>query len=173
MIKLNLISVKQHNALRLKAIYYYIENFLGLFVIAVILISITLIPINHSLTSLHKRVNNEEKQNSLKNKNITDEIDDFNDKVIILDDIQSSTYNWPLLISNLAGLVSDQIFLMEFNAKLSDHQFILKGHAQTREAYLIFKDNLIKSDSFHQLEFSLSDILKKKDIDFAIKGSFK
>ena len=173
MIKLNLISPKQQSYLRLRDIYHSIENCLTLIIITAILIVAALIPISRSLTALNKEIIDDKEQTMAKNKILTYEINNLNEKIETLNSVQTDYYNWPQLLANFSNLVPEDVTLVQFNAQLKSHQFSIQGYAKDRDSFLTFKNSLDQSGFFYNLESPLSDILKKQDITFEIKGYFK
>jgi len=172
MIKLNLISPSQQKNLKLKDIYTKVGNLLGKLAITAVVIAIFLIPIKSSLTILEEQINFEREKILANNKKQTDKITDLNKKVEVLNLIQKESYNWNYLLVELAEIVPSDVAIIQFNGQLNNNKFILQGYAKTRDGYLAFKDKLFESNLFYNLETPLSDILKKEDITFEIKGYF-
>lgn len=173
MIKLNLISPKQQHYLKIDYIYLNIENFLCFLVITAILIAIILIPISNSLTVISEQINYDKEQTLASNKVLTDKIIRLQKKIEVLNSIQTDSYDWPQLFIHLSKLVPQDVAILQFNSQLSSHQFTIQGFAKDRDNLLTFKDNLNQSDYFYNLESPLTDILKKDEITFEIKGNFK
>jgi len=173
MIKLNLISPEQLIFLKKKKFFDDIENFLGLIVLTSILISIVLIPFNSSLTFLNEMIIYDKNQSTANNKLLTDRIGVLNLKIDALYAIQSDNYDWTELLRQLANLTPADVSILKFDAQIASSQFNLQGFAKNRDSYLQFKDNLEDAGNFKNLDFPLSDILKKEDITFEIKGLFK
>ncbi|MBT3690399.1 hypothetical protein HOG11_03495 [bacterium] len=48
----------------------------------------------------------------------------------------------------------------------------MQGHAESREEYLLFKDNLENSEIFFDLNTPITDILQRENITFEISGFF-
>lgn len=173
MITLNLISPAQQRYLKLKGIYFKIENFLCVSIIAIIIIAIVLIPINHSLTILNEQVNYEREQTKASNKILSDKVVVLNKKIEVLSSIQNENYNWPQLLVRLANLVPEGVTIIQFNAQAAAKKFMLQGYAKNRAGYLTFKENLDNSGDFPAINYPLADLLKKEDITFEINGEFK
>ncbi|OGY92592.1 MAG: hypothetical protein A2260_01500 [Candidatus Komeilibacteria bacterium RIFOXYA2_FULL_45_9] len=173
MIKLNLISPEQQTYLKKHKLYIDIENILGLTVVIAILISIILIPFNNFISVLNDEVNYDREKSAADNRFLTDKVSDLNEKINLLYAIQSDNYNWTELLKVLSGLTPEDVAILEFNGQSTSQQFNLHGFAKTRDIYLKFRGNLEASDYFSNLDFPLTDILKKEDITFTIKGSLK
>lgn len=173
MITLNLISPAQQRYLKMKDIYFKIENLLGLMIIAVIAVAIILIPINHSLTIVANQISYQREQANLNNKILSDKIKDLNKKIEVLNTVQNENYPWSKLLARLAGLVPNEVAIIQFNSQLANKKFILQGFAKNRASYLAFKESLDKSGDFYALNYPLADILKKGNITFEISGQFK
>jgi len=173
MIKLNLISPEQQNYLTKTKRFSDVENILGLMVLTVILIAIILIPFNNSVTILEESVNYDKKSSSANNKLLTNKITTLNDKITVLHLILTENYNWTDLLIKLSKLTPEDVTILEFNGQIKAKQFNLHGFAKTRDSYLKFRSNLEASDNFSDLDFPLSDILKKEEITFEIKGTLK
>jgi len=173
MIYLNLISPQQQRLIKIKTIYYYIENFLGLLVFALIILTTILIPINGTLNSLNRLILDSEKINETKGSAINLKIYDFNKSVLILDKIEATKYDWLNFMQKISQAAPANISLNKITAKLTDHQFEITGFADTRDGFIAFKNNLVNTNIFYNLNSPISEILIKDNIDFDLKGLFK
>ena len=173
MIKLNLISPAQQKYLKKTKRFSDVENILGLMVLTVILIAIILIPFNNSVTLLDEEIDYDRQKTSANNKLLTDKIMALNSKIGVLHRIQAENYSWTGLLIKLANLTPQGVAILQFNGQIRAKQFNLHGYAKTRDSYLEFRSKLEESDHFSNLDFPLSDILKKEDITFEIKGTLK
>lgn len=173
MIKLNLISPSQQNYLKIKAIYVAVENILGWLVIIGIIMAIILIPVNDNLSILNEQLTYEKGRTVASNQLLTDKIKELKSKIDILASLQASNYSWVNLLTELSALTPAEVSLIQFNADLSSHQFALQGFAKKRDNLLSFKERLGQSSIFADIQSPLTDILKREEITFEIKGSFK
>ncbi|MBT4121593.1 hypothetical protein HOE31_01445 [bacterium] len=172
MIHLNLISPKQQKLLKVRNVYLYIENFLNLLIIASILIAISLIPINQTIANLSRTVEQKKGAVAASNKLLTDKINYLNEEITTIDSIQKSFNDWPGFLKELASLVPNNVLIIQINAQLKTNQFTMQGHAESREEYLLFKDNLENSEIFFDLNTPITDILQRENITFEISGFF-
>lgn len=172
MIKLNLISPVQQNILKKQSLYYSIENLFGLLIIFLIIIVLILVPINQILTDLEYQVQNKEQLNQSTYNELNSEIKEFNETVITLDKLYTLDYDWLSFMKNLSDLVPNNVNIIELSCSIKDHSFNIIGFAKTRDDYLEFKDNLSNSENYNNLETPLSDILKRNEVSFTIKGTF-
>jgi len=141
MICLNLISPKQQQLLKIRRIYFYLENLFNLLIIISVLIAIILIPINDRIKDIKTQVELKRQAVTQSNQLLTDKINNLNDKIEALNTIQSSFNDWPLFLTEFSNFVPENIVIIQLNAQLKTNQFNVQGYANTREDYLIFKNN--------------------------------
>src|SRR3989344_2578081 len=159
MINLNLISPEQKDLLKISGLYILVENVLGIFLIASILIAIILIPLNQSLVTLDYQNKKNKEAIALKNSQVTEKIRQFNKQVDDLLKIKNLAYPWDGLLAELAQAVPSEISLNRLNASLSGRLFSLKGFAQKREDLIKLIDALKQSGFFAAVESPLANYL--------------
>ena len=172
MIKLNLISVKQQQLLKQRATFKIVENYLGLIVAALVIVSVVAIPFFTSLKVLETNIKQRNDVRNVENIKLITEINQFNSKIKSLAEIQNGQYDWSELVMSLSEQVPANIVLVSFNADLDKRTFDLRGYASRRNDLLTFKDNLEKSEKFFNINSPVSDILIREEISFTLSGSF-
>jgi len=173
MIKLNLISPAQQEYLKAKAIYVSVENVLGWLVVVAMMMAIILIPFNDKLSILNEQLTYEKNRAVAENQLLTDKIRDLKNRIEVLDLLQNNNYAWTNLLTELAKLAPTDISIIQFNANLTKRQFSLQGFARARDNFLEFKEKLGQAATLADLQSPLTDILKKEEVTFEIKGSLK
>lgn len=130
----------------------------------------TLIPINDSIKGINDQVSNKRMETNLRDKNLTEKIDELNQRMETLQQIQTEFFNWSIYFKNLSELVPDDISLSDIYSNLFEKNVIIKGYAKTRDSLINLKNNLESSPYFTDIDIPLSNFLTEEEITFEIKG---
>jgi len=170
MITLNLVSPKQKQFLKVRKFYRLLKNFLYILVIYSSVLASTLIPINDCIKNINEQVNNRKTETELRDKNLTQKIDELNQRMVILQQIQTEFFNWSIYYKNLSGLVPEDVSLNDVYSNLFENTVVIKGYAKTRNSLITFKNSLESSAYFTDINIPLSNFLTEEGITFEIKG---
>ena len=170
MTKLNLISPEQKDKLTVKYIHLLMENLLGVFVIAVVIFAIILIPLSENSVILEYQNEYSQKSSLNKNKDITRKISFLNSQIEVYDTILSSSYAWSDLLVSLSSSVPDNISLSQFDVSVISGNFIIRGFSSTRDDLIVLIDNLSNSKFFVDVDSPFKNYLQQADISFEITG---
>lgn len=132
--------------------------------------AIWLIPLSQQIA--RQRLANEALKTSILSNNaeLTKKINALNSDLGDLIKIKNQLYRWSNTLNELAGLTPDEIALLEFNGSASSAAFTLKGFAKTREALIVFQNNLQASPLFKEIDSPLENYLQKNEVTFQING---
>lgn len=171
MLTLNLLPPEEKEILRWERINRLIIFYGGIFfiilVIFVLLLFINLIFLNIQLKAIERLVIVEEKSASAQTiKELKEEIATFNQKLEILDQIQSKTKGYSIILEDLAKIIPSGVRLYSFSFDSKTKKIAIEGYAPERNQVISLKESLEKSSEFNSIESPISNLLKQKDINF-------
>lgn len=171
MLTLNLLPPKEKENLKLtkinRLIIFYSGIIFVLLLIFIILISSTLLFLTIQLKVIEKLVALEEKSPfSLATKNKEKEITLVNQKLKMIDKIQSDHQKYSIILEDLAKMIPPGAQLSSFSFDNQTKKASLLGYALERNSLLVLKESLEKFPKFTALESPISNLLKQKDINF-------
>lgn len=79
---------------------------------------------------------------------------------------QNEMVLWTLILEEISEIMPDGARLNNFSYRKSDNTISLIGWAESREDVLLFGESLEESRFFEQVNSPLSNLLKRKNIDF-------
>lgn len=170
MLRLNLISEELKQNIKLKHIYKMLKRAIFLLIIITIFIAIIFLV---SKIILQNNFNKIVEQTTLITKNSqgrNTKIREINIKINYVDEIQNDYIEWSYLLEDLARNINNNIIFNLINIDGEEKKIELKGIAISRNSLLLLKDGLDDSDIFINIDFPISNILEKKDINFEIKA---
>ena len=170
MINLNLISGEQREYLRQKANRFIYEKLFVFIFFIFFIISLTFgFGKNILLNNYNDLISYGENQ---KLNNFSSDITNLNNKIKIINKIQNDYSPIAETLSLFIKVVPDKIFIsnlkLEKDTSEKDYFWLVKinGKAKTRDDLMRFQSNLEQVDGFSEVEFPISNLLKRSDIDF-------
>lgn len=170
MISLNLISPEQQHSLKLKYWQTLIKNCVGVLLVAAAAMAIWLVPLGQQIVG--QQLANDALKTAILSNNaeLTEKINSLNSGIGDLIKIKNQLYRWSQTLNELAYLTPAEIALLEFNGSASNAIFTLKGFGKTRDALIIFQNNLKASTLFKEIDSPLENYLQKDEVTFQING---
>lgn len=168
MITLNLISQDLKKKIKLSYIHIFLKRIDLIFLIAVIFISIIFLSTKFILQRRFEKVVAETSLINKSSQVYNDKVKEVNNKISSVRLIQADYIFWSRLFYDLdSRIVKDISFsYMSVNEK----NLKIRGRAKTRDSLLAFKEGLNKSDIISEINFPMSNILEKENIDFEISA---
>lgn len=170
MINLNLISGEQREYLRRKANSFICEKLFIFIFFIIFIISLTFgFGKNILLNNYNSLISYGTSQ---KMNNFSSDISNLNNKIKIINKIQNDYSPIAEILSLFIKVVPDNIFIsnlkLEKDTSEKDYLWLVKinGKAKTRDDLMRFQSNLERTDGFSEVEFPISNLLKRSDIDF-------
>ena len=171
MLILNLLPPQEKEMIRLsrinRLIIFYSGAIFVLLVIFIILLLVTLFFLTIQLKAIEKLVVLEEKSApSLAMRNLEKEITLINQKLKMIDKIQTDSIPYSIILEDLAKMIPLGVQLFSFSFDSQTKKANLIGYAPERDQVLALKESLEKFEKFNQVESPISNLLKARDIDF-------
>ena len=170
MLHLNLISEKLKQNIKLRYIYKILKRTIFLLIVITIFVAIIFLV---SKIILQNSFNKIVEQTTLITKNSqgrNTKIREINIKINYVDEIQNNYIEWSYLLEDLAKNINNNIIFNLIKIDREEKTIELKGIAKSRDSLLLLKDGLDDSDMFININFPISNILEKKDINFEIRA---
>lgn len=122
----------------------------------------------------------EESQNDLQIQSLKEELADFNQTILNLDDFYQTQPDLTGIIEKISELLPPDLYLTDLDfvafpaeQKEFSGQFSLAGFAFQREALLEFKENLEGAKEFGEINFPSLNWVKPNNINFAVNFKIK
>ena len=168
MITLNLLPPDKKEEVIQTRIYIIIKNFIIFILFLISLIAISLIASRLILQTYFKQIVEDYTLTTKYVSLFSNETNEFNNQVKIVDEIKASYVPWNKFYYNLFQLVPlDTKFKTLI---INSNTITITGKAETRNALLKLKENLENSEIFFEIEVPIADLLKKINLDFNIKA---
>ena len=171
MISLNLIPPQEKKELALRQFYVVIKNLTILFLLFTIIVAIILLVAkiilqnnfnsvvgDNNLTTRYGRILNGQ------------EIESFNQQLLIVTEIQNDYIKWSKFISQLSNLVPENVSLNSLEIKKDGTTINLTGLARYRDDLLKLQDSLKNFEVLSDINIPLESLLNRENIDFDIKA---
>lgn len=172
MITLNIISPELKNEIRLKNIYQIMKKSFILIGIFLIFYSIVLTSSKFILKSYLGEINQKNTSANEATEKTIKTVDDINKKLNEVTAIQKEEINWLSLLELISNNTSDEIrydkVLMDKNNGLT-----LSGQSKTRDGLIGIKKFLDERAFLYDINFPISNLLEKEDINFTITAKIK
>jgi Tfp pilus assembly protein PilN len=99
---------------------------------------------------------------------LSKEIIEFNNKLKLINKIQTDFSPVAQKLAFFVKIVPENIFITNFKMEKKDSFWLvlINGRAKSRDDLMVFQANLNQSNGFSEVEFPLSNLLQKKDLDF-------
>lgn len=105
-----------------------------------------------------------------KNRWINDEIDIYNEKLKVVNDIQKKFVSWSYIILELNKSIPEGVTIKSMTLDKISETFALQGIADQREYFMLMEKNLKKNPLFREINSPLTNILVKTDVEFQLSG---
>jgi len=171
MIRINLLSPKKKEEVKLKRIYASIKDIVMLFLLFALIISIMLLgskfflqnQLTELLTQNATRIDAVEK--------ISKKIILANVKINGMEKIQNNFQKMSAVFEELANITPSGAYYSSVQIYRETGIIQLRGTASTRQDLLKLQDNLNNSELFQDIDLPLSDLLSKENNSFNISAN--
>lgn len=171
MLKLNLLSKNNKKEITLKRSYFLVKRISFILIVLAFFMSTIFFGANLimeknlkeylTFSDLYKKSEQE-----FNDKKISDINQEINNALVVQKDFFPSS----VIIKKMTEIVSDGIVLGNMRIDVDKKIVKIKGLANSRENFLIFKENLENSDFLKKIDSPLTSILQKQNIDFEISA---
>lgn len=168
-LQLDLLPAREKQNIKLVKIYSFIKKQTWFLLCVLLLLNIAVFYVKKNLARNLQEVDQLLEENKKKNQSLISKVDDFNQKTINFEAIQSSFSVQSDLFLKLAPLIPPGINLTAVNLN-SLNQLTLEGVYQKRDDLLILKDNL-ETDFMTDLNFPISNLLTQGIGRFSFSGT--
>lgn len=171
MFTINLLSNDAKQKIRLKRVYQILKKINHIFIIFVVLISISLLISKVILQRYFEKIVTETSLVTRNSQGYNDKVREINLNLIEISKIQNNYIVWTDIIKDLFNRTPEGIHF--FSVKISNDSKIVKiqGNSLYRDNLLALKENINKSAIFFGADFPLKDILAKENIYFEITAN--
>ena len=172
-INLNLLPPARKQALQIHHIYMLAKNLIIIILLYIIGTAIALLITKMALQNHFNQIVEQTTLTTRYGNLFHKDIRLFNKRLNEVAKIQQEYRTWSDLIYQLVRLVPSGISLtnLSFNPAETDQKILLSGRASDRTSLLEFKNNLENSTFLSEINVPLENLLKKENIDFAIKAT--
>lgn len=170
MLALNLVSQDLKKEIKLRRLYHSLKRIYFLLLIVVIFTAITLLV---AQIILQNNFNKIVEQTTLITKNSQTynlRVREVNARLNSVDQIQNNFVYWTKLFEALTGGIKNDVTFSYLKINGGDSSAMIRGAAKTRSGLLDFKETLESSDIFSDINFPLSNLLEKNNINFEISA---
>ncbi len=168
-LQLDLLPAREKQNIKLVKIYSFIKKEAWFLFCLLLLLNIFVFYVKKDLARNLLDTDRLLEENKKKNQSLISDIDNFNQKTINFETIQSSFRVQSDLFLKLAPLIPQGINLTAVNLN-SLNQLTLEGVYQKRDGLLILKDNL-ETDFMTNLNFPISNLLTQESGRFSLSGT--
>lgn len=110
---------------------------------------------------------------SLQNTPLREEVLALNRDLSNLDILQNKHQEWSLILRELAGLLPRDVTLDKVSITRNTRKLEIVGHALRRESVLQFRESLINSPYFTNVNFPLANLEKPQDLEWSYRLYFR
>jgi len=97
---------------------------------------------------------------------IKSQLDFNNGSVADYNQLAQTNPTWSRVLEGFSNLVPQGVAIKEFSANLADGKIQINGTAQTRDAVLVLRQNIIASSLFQNIDFPLDNLQKPTNTSF-------
>ena len=123
--------------------------------------------IKEELANLQARSVTEELQK------IKDKASEFNKSLLLMESLEKEVFGWSKLFEELDKNQVSGVIFTGLETKPFQKEIILKGIAGKREDLLVFRDNLIKSEFFTDVDIPTKILEKPEEVPFIVEFKIK
>lgn len=171
MLTLNLISATLKKEIKLRHIHALIKKISYVFIIAIIIITITLLAAKFILQNTFNRVVSEMTLVTMNTQSYNAKVREINTKVNSVEKIQNEYIPWSYLIEDISKNTPKGISYSYIKMDNKLKAFKISGKADSRDDLLALKEWMEKNQTFKNINFPLKNILQKNDIIFEISSN--
>lgn len=166
MLRLNIISDSLKKDIKLKMVYRLLKNFYGLLIISVLTAATALLAGKFMLQNMFISTVHETTILTRSTENYSNQVSAINTKIQAIDSIQKSHITWSGLFAYIDSLADSNLSFNRISINKSKNILEATGSAKNREDILKLKESLEKKEIFADVEFPISNFLKKENINF-------
>lgn len=166
MIHLNIIPEIQKKEIKLKQLYDLLKNFLSVIFIALIFFACIFLILKLILSNYFVTTIAETNFLSKNTENFSRQVSDINSQIDSMKIIQKDFIYWTKILEFLRTTQGQELSLDRISIDKEKKIISIAGLSQTRDALILFKEKLEKSDFFNPIDLPISNLLKKDDITF-------
>jgi len=103
----------------------------------------------------------------------TPNIDSINEEINFINDIQTDTVNWSMLIYNIGLINTTGIDINNLSLNKEKKSINIRGEAKDRQSLLNFKGALEREPYLSEIILPLESLFNKENLSFAISATIK
>ena len=172
MLHLNILPKSQKKEIKLKLLFVALKNLFAFIVILLILYIITFLAVKLMLQMHFVDTIEETTLVTKSTQNYSKQVHDINIQIDAVDTIQNKSTNWSYLLEFLSKGINNDIALSGLAINRTNDTIILSGFAGSRQSLLELNEQLENSGIFENINFPISNILEKDNINFEIGAKF-
>lgn len=167
---LNIVPDNLKKEIQHRLIYESYKKFLGLVLICVCVYAITVLFALFFIQQYFVETINKTNIITKSTENYTNKVNETNNQISTMTNIQNEFVKWSSLLKILSENISDGISLNQLTLSREKNTIHLSGTAAARDDLLKLKDFLDRLDFFHQINFPISNLLERNNINFEISA---
>lgn len=169
MIDLNLLSPERQSMIKGRIFFSLIERIMVSLVLTVLLLSLTLLGMKIRLSDILSEVRSRQLL-STEYVTVNKQIADLNRSVARIEKLQKEVIPSSLLIEDLATRAPEGIHISFLEFETVTRAVKITGHADTREALLLYEGALLESPYLTDLDSPISNLFEKTDLKFSFNA---
>ena len=172
MITLNIISPELKKEIKLKNIYLILKVEIFFAMIFIIFYLVAIISSKYILKSYLTEISLKNNTTNEATNETIETVDNINKKLVEVAKIQTENINWLNLLEIISNNTESDV---KYNKITMDTKngLTLSGISKTREGLIKIKNFLENAPYLSDVNFPISNLLEKKDINFNITAKFK
>ncbi len=171
MLRLNLVSQKLKEEIKLRHIYKLFLRVNSILVIIIIFIAILILVAKIILQNNFNKVVAETTLITRDSQGRNFKIREINIRLNQVASIQGNFIPWSFVLEEVAKYASNDIVFYSIKLNRETETIDLMGRSGIRQSLLNLKEGMEKSEMFLDIDFPLKNILEKSNIDFVIKAN--
>lgn len=168
MLRLNLVSIELRKQIKLQHIYKMLKRANYVLIIITIFIAIVILTAKLILQNNFNKIVEETTLITKNSQSFNDRARKINSYLISLGEIQNGFVPWSYFIEDIAKDMPDNIYLSLFKIEKNSGLLKLRGFAKDRDSLVALKDFLEKKTYLSDINFPVSNLLEKENIDFSL-----
>ena len=170
MLHLNLVSKELKKEIKLAHIYKLMNRASHILILLTIFIAIAILVSKIILQNNFNRIVEETTLITRESQGRNNQVREINNKLSQVDKIQTDFINWSFLIEDVFKFAGDNISFYSIKITKQPASIKIKGKAGSRDKLLAFKKSFEDSEIMENIDFPITNILEKENIDFEIKA---
>lgn len=171
MLSLNLVSQELRNDLKLRRLYKILKRVDFVLIIFIIFIAVMMLVAKIMLQNNFNQVVEQTTRITKNSQSYNLKVREINAKINAVEQIQKDFIVWTDIYEELAALTNEDITFTGINLNGTNKTLKVGGLAKTRDGLMAFKDKLEKSEYFSKIDFPISNILEKANVNFQINAA--